>query len=174
MARITLPFLAFPLLYIKPKPLYGLILLRAGLPSIAPQVTTIALLPKNVPRPLRILTIAATMSRSIAARALALLLLGAAFSSGVLSAPTLPPLSSSPKLLTEVQTVHSRSSTEQGSLSGLQHDHPVEHANLVPRSSEVRILCLFSWFDSHMTYLFERFHFLDKFRNHTWFCSSAQ
>ncbi|KAJ3767433.1 hypothetical protein FB446DRAFT_707830 [Lentinula raphanica] len=76
------------------------------------------------------------MSRSIAARALALLLLGAAFSSGVLSAPTLPPLSSSPKLLTEVQTVHSRSSPEQGSLSGLQHPE-VEHANLVPRSSEL-------------------------------------
>ncbi|KAJ3757273.1 hypothetical protein EV360DRAFT_84156 [Lentinula raphanica] len=74
------------------------------------------------------------MTRSISSRVLALLLLGAAISSGVLSAPTLPPLSSSPKFSTEVQPVQSRSSPDQGSLLGLQR-RDVEHANLnVPRS----------------------------------------
>ncbi|KAJ3762884.1 hypothetical protein EV360DRAFT_66753 [Lentinula raphanica] len=73
------------------------------------------------------------MTRSTPSRALALVLFGAAISSGVLAAPT-PSLMNSGSLSTGAQGSHHRSSLlDQRSLSVLEH-REVEHVNLVPRT----------------------------------------
>ncbi|KAJ3719894.1 hypothetical protein C8R42DRAFT_722577 [Lentinula raphanica] len=73
------------------------------------------------------------MTRSTPSRALALVLFGAAISSGVLAAPTPSPMNSG-SLSTGAQGAHHRSSLlDQKSLSVLER-REVEHVNLVPRT----------------------------------------